>query len=978
MKKRALLLVLSIILASSVSGQGWWIATYTSAANVDSIRNDILVIPEFQEGITTPAGIFYSSDDVIYSLHRVDTTQHQGFGTLSSPTGNNSGYNHTPKAMLLLNGDTSFLLANSLYRSSGQRSVRLTRYYNDQGGFLDIPRTVDWHKPIFEEPGVTAIGAALKQTTDGQLITLGAVASETTPEGNAHELFLIKSDLNGATIWNKFLSSTGDDLPVQLVLAADGGYWILKNVQPDLSNPQTEIWLIKTDGNGELEWETLISDLSDQAKDMILTNDGSLAITGTTEDDHLFVMKLDAEGEPIWRQDYTSDDQISVGRSIIEDEQQHLLVAGEVVAETDGYSKAYLVKLTAQGLPLWERSYNRSGLYAGFNDIVLTPGGEYLMGGFTLLDEGFPSTASYMVKTDTFGIIKGGNISGNVFHDLNLDCLSSSDELNLENWIVKAQSDTLIFFGNTDADGNYSIPVQVTNGDVYDYVVSITPPNNYWQACDNDISVSVAYLDTAVIDFPIQAIVNCPFMETQISNSNIRPCEPGQILISFCNQGTILAEDAMLEVVLPEELAYENSNIPPAQINDQTYSFPLGDIPVNECGELLISVLVDCETVAIGDVLCLETHISPDSICTVPGDAWTGALLEVDYTCTEDSIQYQIQNIGTAAMAMEMDYIIIEDAVLLMQSPFDLDESEDTETDGFPLDGSIYHFIAPQEPGAPGPIILSLSGIDCPNDGGDVPTQYGQSPGNPFTSIHCMTVVGPFDPNDKQALPKGVGEEHYISPDNDIQYTIRFQNVGTDTAFRVVIRDTISNKLDPSTIIPGPSSHPYDWRLNDNGHLTFIFQNIALPDSTTNPAGSQGFVTFKIAQQHDLPDGTLIENRAGIYFDFNAPIITNTYFHNVFRFLDIPSGSVTVSEPEMRVDVMPNPMSNGAWIQLKSTRPLGQLQLSLFDSQGRKVKDLTTKDNKFWLERGDLPSGLYFFTINSEGEWLASGKVIVQ
>ena len=80
----------------------------------------------------------------------------------------------------------------------------------------------------------------------------------------------------------------------------------------------------------------------------------------------------------------------------------------------------------------------------------------------------------------------------------------------------------------------------------------------------------------------------------------------------------------------------------------------------------------------------------------------------------------------------------------------------------------------------------------------------------------------------KQAIPSGFGAEHYILPNTDIQYTIRFQNTGTDTAFRVVILDTLAKALDPASITPGPASHPYSWRLEDEGVLRFTFNPIAL------------------------------------------------------------------------------------------------------------------------------------------------------
>ncbi len=70
-------------------------------------------------------------------------------------------------------------------------------------------------------------------------------------------------------------------------------------------------------------------------------------------------------------------------------------------------------------------------------------------------------------------------------------------------------------------------------------------------------------------------------------------------------------------------------------------------------------------------------------------------------------------------------------------------------------------------------------------------------------------VVCSYDPNDKQVYPAGIGEQHYTLINNDeLIYTIRFQNTGNDTAFNIIIADTLSNHLDRSTFRPITSSHP--------------------------------------------------------------------------------------------------------------------------------------------------------------------------
>ncbi len=147
------------------------------------------------------------------------------------------------------------------------------------------------------------------------------------------------------------------------------------------------------------------------------------------------------------------------------------------------------------------------------------------------------------------------------------------------------------------------------------------------------------------------------------------------------------------------------------------------------------------------------------------------------------------------------------------------------------------------------------------------------------------TVTNSYDPNDKQVLPVGEGPLGGIRPDlsdTTLNYHIRFQNTGTDTAFTVVVRDTLDSDLDIRDVVPGPSSHPYELTVANGNVLEFTFNDINLVDSTTNEPLSHGFVFFDVALDRNLAVGTEITNTAAIYFDFNVPIITNTVQNTVF------------------------------------------------------------------------------------------------
>lgn len=146
------------------------------------------------------------------------------------------------------------------------------------------------------------------------------------------------------------------------------------------------------------------------------------------------------------------------------------------------------------------------------------------------------------------------------------------------------------------------------------------------------------------------------------------------------------------------------------------------------------------------------------------------------------------------------------------------------------------------------------------------------------TQLDYQVVTGSYDPNDKQVWNEfGENADGFVEiNETELDYLIRFQNTGTDTAFNIVVRDTMDLGLDLSTFRVTATSHPMTHSITGNGKVAFNFDNILLPDSNVNEEGSHGFVRYTVNRFAGQPTGTSIENTAHIYFDFNAPIVTNT------------------------------------------------------------------------------------------------------
>ena len=149
--------------------------------------------------------------------------------------------------------------------------------------------------------------------------------------------------------------------------------------------------------------------------------------------------------------------------------------------------------------------------------------------------------------------------------------------------------------------------------------------------------------------------------------------------------------------------------------------------------------------------------------------------------------------------------------------------------------------------------------------------------GDAATDFYQATLLCAYDPNDKQVWPNYPGDyPDYVQFGDTLEYMIRFQNTGNDTAFQVLLVDQLDDRLDRQRFAPVAASHPYTFSLDGTGRLTVRFDNILLPDSTTNYTGSMGFFTFRVPLRPDLSSNGPIFNQAEIYFDTNPAIYTNT------------------------------------------------------------------------------------------------------
>jgi hypothetical protein len=221
------------------------------------------------------------------------------------------------------------------------------------------------------------------------------------------------------------------------------------------------------------------------------------------------------------------------------------------------------------------------------------------------------------------------------------------------------------------------------------------------------------------------------------------------------------------------------------------------------------------------------------------------------------------------------------------------------------------------------------------------------------TASLAQTVVGSFDPNDKTCT-----EGTSITPEmigDYLHYLIRFQNSGTFFAENVVVTDIIDpDKLDIGTLQLTAASHPHQTRINGN-KVEFIFEGINLPAEQDDEYGSQGYVAFKIKTRPTLVLNDIVQNTADIFFDFNAPITTNTTSTTV--------SLLSIGEVEnTRVSVAPNPVSNMLTISARDN--ISSVQI--FDIQGRLLQTVLEHDVSAIIDFSAKSNGIYFVKVTTE------------
>lgn len=203
-----------------------------------------------------------------------------------------------------------------------------------------------------------------------------------------------------------------------------------------------------------------------------------------------------------------------------------------------------------------------------------------------------------------------GSITGTIWNDSNYDCATyDTDEYPLSFWSLQATNGVNTYYGYSNPYGDYSIFLPEGS-----YTVSAIINTPLFAACATDQTINVVEGEVSTTDFPMEPTLLCPLVSANISTPLLRRCFDNTYTVSVCNDGTLIAEDATIEITLDDFFVLISSSIPTTEVNGQVYTFALGDLPPGSCTTFSLRVNISCEA-ELGQEHCISWTTTPGNEC---------------------------------------------------------------------------------------------------------------------------------------------------------------------------------------------------------------------------------------------------------------------------------------------------------------------------------------------------------------------------
>ena len=265
--------------------------------------------------------------------------------------------------------------------------------------------------------GGTGYDAAfsIDQTGDGGYIIVGTTTSF---GAGANDVYLIKTDSAGNAIWTKTYGGVNSDIGTSVKQASDGGY-IITGYSTIFSQ---DVYLVKTDTLGNIIWtKTYGGSGIDQGNSLELTISGGYIILGRTDsfgtNSKIYLINTDINGDTLWTKAYSGiGGGSAIGKSIKQTSDGGFIIAGITISVGGGTSDVYFIKIDNIGNIIWAKTYGGTSYDEGYSTQQTSDGGYVITGCTKSFGPGFQNI--YIIKTNSIGDTlwtKAGN--GTTFYD---------------------------------------------------------------------------------------------------------------------------------------------------------------------------------------------------------------------------------------------------------------------------------------------------------------------------------------------------------------------------------------------------------------------------------------------------------------------------------------------------------------------------------------------------------------------------------
>lgn len=782
---------------------------------------------------------------------------------------NNIGYTEWKRPLALTAG---FLNIKSSIITANDELYILGEVNNDIWvGKISSAGTLLWQRS-YGGIGVDVAGSFTRDA-NGDLLVVGSVPNATGditgPFRGFTDIWIFKINAAGTMLWNKCYGGSLAEFQEQAIIKPVGNDFVV--LTETLSNDgdatghhgnSWDIWAFKINGSGVIQWQTQLGGNEIEiSRDIVETPAGEFYISGysysfampnfhigSNSDPDIYVAKITAAGIFVSQKCFGGNFNDRPVALFAEDDGGCVLFAevtvingnnGDILGFSGSYDEIWAFKMNTSWNIAWQRCLGGNSQ----DDAIVVTEEKYDDNNNLLPD----TMRSYVMLARTLS--NSRDVVG--FH-------SNGSQPGFDMWLTKMKkSDRTLLWSRCLGSKGSEYPTALIRKNNNEYLVGGSADGN-----DGDVIgqhfAGQGYSDAWIVKFgPANLIKGIVYLdlnsngikepaEKLLSNASIKSEKPGDTRISVSTGGRFQndADTGTYISTIVSNLPYYTSSLASRQSVFTSYgqkdSFAFPIVPIPGHYDLKVYMVpvdparTNLNTKYIAYCTNSGTEILNNVTLKVIKDhriAWNGALPGAS-SIINDSAWW---NIATIA-------------------PFDTIKFEISFKLGIPPALQFGDRITSYA------MISSSQPDETPTDNADTVTQV---------------VIGSYDPNDKKE--KHGGEMTFASAvgGSKLGYTIRFQNTGTDTAFNIIIRDTLDNKLDWNSVEMITTSHTCQLSVKDGNILTWTFPNIRLVDSTHNEPASHGYISFQLKAKPTVLPGDTIKNSVSIYFDFNLPVQTN-------------------------------------------------------------------------------------------------------